>query len=485
MDEIRKYSREWFVTNGTQAQRDAAKKMQNGCEDFCMGIGFFQDDTFIGTLDEVKDKVKQIDIEAAGRYQSEADRIEGYGGVENLFALIDADGDGTITQEEIVDIAAVDTDEFADVDNSKFSVKDLRRIYENVMASEGAELESADNIDTYKYQDGSLTQITRDESGKIVQKYVEQSADNNERKSTTYVYDGKIKTESIIDSQGRVRYEKTDAPGKVNDKVVKTVYNDTSKTVTTETVGRTIVETVDSEGKSKKVQTLKYHSDGKIDDTYQKDIGDCWVLSSVNALRDTTTGAQLIKDSIQHNDDGSVTVHLKGVDKSYTYSPEQIGAHEYTDKNKSYAMGDIDMNLIEMAFNDYRYELLSNTTNPRGELREASLEDPLNGGWLETGISVLTGKSYEAVLIKPQIEKTLKQKQKNPQDYSMLTSFKTTDEEIDGIMTKHAYSIKRVTKDTVYVVNPHDSSKEIAYPKDKFMENAEYITSFDLKSKKK
>ena len=50
---------------------------------------------------------KKIDIEAAGRYQSEADRVEGYGGVETLFALIDENGDGQLTGDEIdTDLAA-------------------------------------------------------------------------------------------------------------------------------------------------------------------------------------------------------------------------------------------------------------------------------------------------------------------------------------------------------------------------------------------
>ena len=204
-------------------------------------------------------------------------------------------------------------------------------------------------------------------------------------------------------------------------------------------------------------------------------------MASVNALRDTKAGEKIIQDAICHNKDDSITVYLKGVNKSYTYTPEQIGAHEYTNPDKKYSSGDIDMNLIEMAFNDYRKEILADNPKAFGDLRKATLSDPLEGGHLETVIKVLTGKDFDGVIIKPRLEKVLQDKQKKIQNYAMLTSFKNKDSEIDGIITNHAYSIKRVTKNCVYVVNPHDSSKEIAYPKNKFLENAEEIVSFDLK----
>lgn len=86
-------------------------------------------------------------------------------------------------------------------------------------------------------------------------------------------------------------------------------------------------------------------ANGVLENSEQGRIGDCWLHSQVNALKDTDFGKDAIKNAIQKNEDGSYTVKFKGVNKSYTFSSEEIQSK--IDENK-YAKGDLDCKLIEM-----------------------------------------------------------------------------------------------------------------------------------------
>ena len=86
-------------------------------------------------------------------------------------------------------------------------------------------------------------------------------------------------------------------------------------------------------------------ANGVLENSEQGRIGDCWLHSQVNALKDTDFGKDAIKNAIQKNEDGSYTVKFKGVNKSYTFSSEEIQSK--IDENV-YSKGDLDYKLIEM-----------------------------------------------------------------------------------------------------------------------------------------
>lgn len=86
-------------------------------------------------------------------------------------------------------------------------------------------------------------------------------------------------------------------------------------------------------------------ANGVLENSEQGRIGDCWLHSQVNALKDTDFGKDAIKNAIQKNEDGSYTVKFKGVNKSYTFSAEEIQSK--IDENV-YSKGDLDYKLIEM-----------------------------------------------------------------------------------------------------------------------------------------
>ena len=94
---------------------------------------------------------------------------------------------------------------------------------------------------------------------------------------------------------------------------------------------------------------------GKIESSKQGELADCYFLAQINALAGTDFGKTAIKNSITDNDDGSYTVSLKGADKSYKISKQEIlYAKTLTqDGYNVYSKGDDDVLLLELAFEKY------------------------------------------------------------------------------------------------------------------------------------
>lgn len=96
----------------------------------------------------------------------------------------------------------------------------------------------------------------------------------------------------------------------------------------------------------------------KIEPSKQGELADCYFLAQINALAGTDFGKTAIKNSITDNDDGSYTVSLKGADKSYKISKQEIlYAKTLTqDGYNVYSEGDDDVLLLELAFEKYYLE---------------------------------------------------------------------------------------------------------------------------------
>lgn len=78
--------------------------------------------------------------------------------------------------------------------------------------------------------------------------------------------------------------------------------------------------------------------------------------------------------------------------------------------------------------------------------------------------------------------KILNRAKTTPERFLMQVSFKTSHPEItDGkIISSHAYSIEKITEDTIYITNPWDSSKTIPYEKNKFLNDIGTLTYVDM-----
>ena len=81
-----------------------------------------------------------------------------------------------------------------------------------------------------------------------------------------------------------------------------------------------------------------------------------------------------MNDSVKVNSDGSVTVTLKGVNKIYTISKEEL------ESNIQLSSGDGDVRALEIAVNKYFEE-------------ERGVRDRLdiNGNWMTTAYTILVG----------------------------------------------------------------------------------------------
>ncbi len=499
MTNLRKYSREWFAQNSSQQQKEAINKyseklFQDTRKDGALPTQIFNYDTFVGDKASVLGRFKELQKDEKNK--KECDLINRFGGVESIFNIIDANSDGVVSGEELSGISAVDTPEWCR-ENSTFSVNDLHHVYWNYMEAQGAEVVEDGNTATYKYKDGSEVVIKTDDNGELVSKKQTYFTFNGKvQKEISWDYETKTKTTLEFDSKGRVQKEVIDKQGNVDDRTTSTEFlRGGRRNVTVSTAGRTQQISYDKKGNIiKESEEFKYNIDGVIDDIYQRNVGDCWYLSAVNSLKSTESGRQMIQDSITKNDDGSVTVTLKGVNKSYTYTPEQICSRQYLTTDKLYSKGDDDMALFEMAMADCRIEMLEEKNEEyikKFNLQKTKITDPLTGGGHKEGIFCLTGVDAESKHKNEDKQDFINKKLKEPKRYALVCNFQQSDDLFGysvqepsktKIVKNHTYSISRVTEDTVYVVNPWNSSEELAYPKEKFLKNSKVITLADFGS---
>lgn len=495
MDGIRKYSKEWFTLKGDADVKAKADLLKEGVENSKRGASYRLDGSiFLGNKEDVMNKVNEYYANPTEDTEDIIKNMQTYG-AENIFSVLDANSDGKVTRQELLDFSGTSTSQGSKNLDTDFSKKDLDDFYKNAMAAVDAAVEEDGNTTKISYQDGTYTELKADDKGKVYSEYYEKKFGDG-RLGTEYNSQDQSQTKTFMDSEHRptrIIYDKEDS--KRFDSTTDYVYNeDGSKTEKIQTIGKDMTTQFDANGNkiSQDIQ-LKYESDGIIGDTRQSDtLGDCWVLCGVNALRTSEEGQKIIKDSIQQNDDGSVTVNLKGVNRTYTYSAEEIAAKEYSDPKKSYSKGDADMNILEMAIGDFRREKIANGTakaNSR-DLNitvgpEATETDPLTGGQADEAIYYLTGLNsvYGSSNDTQETKKELLAKYLDADKSSMAAtiSFLGKDESVDkDIITGHGYSLVGADDKYVYVENPWNAGKQIAYPIDKIGDNIMQISMTEL-----
>ena len=495
MDGIRKYSKEWFTLKGISEQQLNDLQQLSDKKASTYGSKSLNKSIFEGSLEDVQTKFEDMKSKIRGVPPSTYFQVNAYG-LENIFNALDADNDGKVTQDEINDVAALST-KIGEDDDTSFTTDDLDLLYQNAMAAIGSSLEEDGDIMKFTYADGSKTSLVQDKDGNIIKSST--TTVNDDGSKTVSDYDHKTKDNIVTnyDANGRLTSVKEDYEGVLKDKTTTYTYNeDGSKTKTVDTIGKTVTTEYGNDGKFVTKKTdVKYNSDGKIGNTSQEDINDCWVLAGVTSLSYSEKGQEILNKAVTHNDDGSVTVKLVGGGKEYRFSAEEIALNQYEDGERKYSSGDTDMNILEMAFARYRKENVQNkeaSIYPFDRAHNKSIgtteTDPLNNGMTDEAVYLLTGTKAEYWL-DPRIinldkkgNNLLTKFQNNPENYAAVCSFKADDESItDGtIVDKHVYTIKSVDDDNVYVVNPWDTSKTITYPREQFMKNVNDISMTDL-----
>lgn len=245
----------------------------------------------------------------------------------------------------------------------------------------------------------------------------------------------------------------------------------------------------------KKYQLSKLDINGKIEDSRQGKVGDCWLLSGLNALSETTNGAKLIKNSISQNKEtGNVTVTFKsfvsGDKVSYTFTPKQINEAE-----SRLSRGDDDVRVIEMGIEQMRLDAYS-------ILKDERIKSLSNSGINNELFLLMAGEEGKNCTPNPQVkqpknmadkisayffglkkedeclDEILNQKQKDPKRYAVVASYFHNPER-DTVL--HQYCVKKVNNNSVTVSNPWGSGIDIKMPRQRFDERCKYISSLDTK----
>lgn len=201
------------------------------------------------------------------------------------------------------------------------------------------------------------------------------------------------------------------------------------------------------------------------------------------------TGAKAIKDAVSYNEDGSIDVYFKGINKAYSISNDEFLAAKSL--ISPYSIGDDDVLVIELAAEKYRDELRESSQNSFLDGIASNINNfladymffdnyktktnlnpaisSLSSGNPAQILYLLTGKnaSYARFFA---IEDTLNNFQNTPNSFMVVSfsdSFTTKDVEgysID-LVGRHSYAVKDVTEDNISLVNPYNSFDDITIPR--------------------
>ncbi|MBD7910572.1 MULTISPECIES: hypothetical protein [Clostridium] len=198
--------------------------------------------------------------------------------------------------------------------------------------------------------------------------------------------------------------------------------------------------------------------DGILSTFHQGSVGDCGAVSAIQALSNSKFGKNLLSKMISVNSNGSYTLNF-GAGKQ-TVSK--------TDVANAYISGDLDARVIEAglqkAMNVYNGCFACDVFTTMTGFGQATI----NGGTAKTNMM-----------------NTMASKCKSNKGIMAACDFSIADPS-KGILGdgSHSYSIKSVTKDTVIVVNPWDTSKDISMSRSQFERSIRYMTYVDEAAKK-
>lgn len=216
-----------------------------------------------------------------------------------------------------------------------------------------------------------------------------------------------------------------------------------------------------------------FPANGKIDDDYRQGcyIGDCWLIATIKSLSINLKGSEILSDMMSIDEKGNVTVQLKGVDRKYTISKEELeGANEL-------AQGDLDVRAIEIAVYNYYHEIVDHTTFFKRikKFGDGSPISPDNNSAHGSGMNnlctpycILIGKEF-CMDEKPNNE-TIEKIQSGK--YSTIVS-SWNKGDMDGFFKHHAYAVIGADDNYVYLSDPYNPNNELK------MEHSVFLNFFD------
>ena len=213
---------------------------------------------------------------------------------------------------------------------------------------------------------------------------------------------------------------------------------------------------------------------GMIEAFAQGQTGDCWLLSSLQALSNSEEGRKLLQDAVQINDDGTYTVKFNGADWAINITDADLRAAR---NSGQYSSGDDDVLLMEVAMQNYltqvrNGQVQSDSANINATASEGGA-NPLNSGRATDLPYLLTGKTDFSVGNNTQVDEFFnKIENGNSTAYATVSFGAGANSSMNTLnagavvtgadaYTGHLWSIKSVSGDNVTLINPWNSSQEI------------------------
>lgn len=212
---------------------------------------------------------------------------------------------------------------------------------------------------------------------------------------------------------------------------------------------------------------------GKIDHNFEQGgVGDCWFLAAIKGISRNPKGLKILNDSIKINKNGTVTVHLKGVDKTYTISQKEI------DNAKELSSGDGDVRALEIAVNRYfRDDYKTKYGNT------ASFDE----NYEHVAYDILIGQRQSRQFYDKITNEVIDKFNDKEQVYCVSAHGDKKNIEVkstsntEGILTKdHAYTVAHVDSKYVYIINPWDTATELKVDRKTFQNFFTQIESFKI-----
>ena len=271
--------------------------------------------------------------------------------------------------------------------------------------------------------------------------------------------------DKLIDEH--IDYEKNKS-GRMNSKLIEKELRPLYDRYDIATCGKNNIYKVANATKSKK--NILYPANSKIDSEFNqgKNVKDCWLLSAVKSLSLNSKGLKMLNDLISKDENGNVTVQLKGVDKKYTISKEELeGANEL-------AQGDLDVRAIEIAIRRYLQErkvpnLLERIKNMFSGPRLRPLQDYTSD--LYKGIHNLSTPYYILfgwmMVPNSKPDKAMINNIKSGNYTAVVASL--NDYSIEGYFKHHAYAVTGADDKFVYLSDPYKTNTKLKMTHNKFL----------------
>ena len=242
--------------------------------------------------------------------------------------------------------------------------------------------------------------------------------------------------------------------------------------------------------------------DGNFSFSWQEATGDCWLLSAINSLANSKGCNEILKNSLEYQDD-KVIFHTHFGDYEITTEEILIAQRAKIEKEDEegtmfmpkYSTGDDDVLLIELGVEKVRKDILDGKLNISSTDFTAwdapivkNKENPLDIGFSSELIYYLTGNRSLYTSSNLAKEMILDNFAKNHDNLSLQGAFKEEKEieDINGnkyyLVSEHSYTIADVNNESVTIINPNNSEKRITLKKEDFMKNSAYIVYYDAEN---